>query len=138
MFGIGSLIGTLGGLFSGVLSIWNKKLDHAHELDMTRLQLEAEKESKKIEAEAAIQAASYTLDTGLKGAAKWVLNANALVRPAITGLFTLLTSVVAYFVLVEKLNLETTFQQDVVKFILGMCETCVCWWFGSRPSTFKK
>ena len=154
-----TLVSFLTGGFPSLLGFFQDKSDKKHELELARLQTERELEllEKGYAAQAHVEEirtqqvemqtqeqerqSLYAHDIEIsKGAAQWVINSRAMVRPAITyGLFLM-------FAFVEVFGFWFAFHKDVpfdvALNLLWDDETQIIWasvvsfWFGTQA--FKK
>jgi len=154
-----TLISFLTGGLPSLLGFFQDKSDKKHELELARLQTERELEllekgyaaqahveeikTQQIEMQTQVQERQslYAHDIEIsKGAAQWVINSRAMVRPAITyGLFLM-------FAFVEVFGFWFAFHKDVpfdvALNLLWDDETQIIWasvvsfWFGTQA--FKK
>ena len=155
-----TLISFLTGGLPSLLGFFQDKSDKKHELELARLQTEREMEllEKGYAAQAHVEEirteqvamqtqvqerqSLYTHDIEIgKGAAQWVVNARAMVRPAITyGLFLM-------FAFVEVFGFWFAFHKDVpfdvALNLLWDDETQIIWasvvsfWFGTQAFSRK-
>jgi len=154
-----TLISFLTGGLPSLLGFFQDKSDKKHELELARLQTERELEllekgyaaqahveeikTQQVEMQTQVQERQslYAHDIEIsKGAAQWVINSRAMVRPAITyGLFLM-------FAFVEVFGFWFAFHKDVpfdvALNLLWDDETQIIWasvvsfWFGTQA--FKK
>ena len=154
-----TLISFLSGGLPSLLGFFQDKSDKKHELELARLQTERELEllekgyaaqahveeirTQQVEMQTQVQERQslYAHDIEIsKGAAQWVINSRAMVRPAITyGLFLM-------FAFVEVFGFWFAFHKDVpfdvALNLLWDDETQIIWasvvsfWFGTQA--FKK
>ena len=104
---IGTILGLLGSLLPEILKFWNNKEDHRHEVEMTRLQMEAQKQAGEIklteinatadiEESKALYRASEQKITGWKFIDGIVSLYNSSVRPTFAYVFLALYGYVKY------------------------------------------
>jgi hypothetical protein len=154
-----TLVSFLTGGLPSLLGFFQDKSDKKHELELARLQTERELEllekgyaaqahveeirTQQVEMQTQVQERQslYAHDIEIsKGAAQWVINSRAMVRPAITyGLFLM-------FAFVEVFGFWFAFHKDVpfdvALNLLWDDETQIIWasvvsfWFGTQA--FKK
>ena len=155
-----TLVSFLAGGLPKLLDFFQDKSDKAHEMDLARMQTERELQmlergyiaQARVEAirteQIAIQSAEkereslYSHDIAIgQGASTWVINARAMVRPAITyGMFVLFAFVEIFgFVYAWKTGVDFSIALDV----LWDNETQIIWssvvafWFGTQAFSKK-
>jgi hypothetical protein len=147
---LGSLIGFVGGFIPDILKYFKQKQDNAHELDVLKLQMEAQKQLhterlEEINAEADISEskALYESSKMEKTGVGWVdaiLNLyNGSVRPTITYLFTGLYCTVKLAQVYSMVHGSGTGWLDAVKYTytemdMSCLMLCLSYYFGQRMS----
>jgi hypothetical protein len=87
---ITAILGALTGMVPGVLQLFTQKADHAYQLQLQQLQLQAAKEGKALEIDLANSQADIQQQQSLykfagdPSGVRWVDGVNTLVRPYIT------------------------------------------------------
>jgi hypothetical protein len=144
---MGSLIALLGGgvmrLLPEVFKLFGAKMDHKHELEMTKLQISLEEARAKVQIEAG-QAAQATASAAgelaayaeaLKGQStmtgvKFIDGMNQSVRPVVTYWWMLLLSAQKFDALQNGAPVWTANDWDVLSMILGF-------WFVDRAIKYN-
>ena len=151
----GPIVGVLGSLVSGFMSIWEHKqkieergLEMAHELRLQEMNIQAR--SQELESEALIAhtnavaqslAASYQHDASYGPVGQTAATVLRFVRPALTGFLLVLTAAI-YFTMpdgaiVGEDGVVSTISEMVILKIMFLSEVAVTWWFLDRRRSNK-
>ena len=142
----GGATGIAGTLVSAGTEYFKEKQQHAHEIELRRVEMEMmsteaqsaeriaaiERESEQMRAEHAALEASYRAATTRMstGDSRWLVAVDVirgLTRPVLTLLLVTLVGVI-YFTLSPEHGLEG----QIIDTVLYLATTCVLWWFGAR------
>lgn len=144
---IGTVLGLLGSLAPEVLKAWNNKEDHRHEIEMAKIQMEAQKELHQekleeitaqadIEEAKAIYTAAEQKITGWKFIDGIVSLYNSSVRPTLTYAFMAMYCFVKFSIIYtytqggwswQQLGSQIWSSEDFAVF-----STIIAFWFGGR------
>jgi len=144
---IGTVVGLLGSFIPELLKFWKQKADHKHEIEMTKLQMDAAKLQGQIRLEEigamadieeskALYAAAEQKITGWKFVDGLVSLYNSSVRPTITYAFMLLYMYVKYSVIYGMMQMGQKWQ-EIGSYVWGsedfaMFSTILAFYFGGR------
>lgn len=141
--GATGLVGTVIGKVFGWLEMRERAktlaMEHAHEITLQRMQIEAR--GRELESELAIadtaawsagRVESYRHDMSAGESYRWVAAALRLTRPVLTLLLLVLTTWV--FLRITDLGI----QSDVVNQVIYLTAMAVAWWFGDRAPASKR
>lgn len=157
---ISTLLSFLAGGLPKLLGFFQDRSDKAHELDMAKMQMERDLKMAEagylaqarveeiktdqvfMETQARERVAMYQHDADLaKGADKWVINARAMVRPAISyGMFFVFLFVeVAGFVYAWKHNVPFDQALDILwsEETITIWSSIIAFWFGTQAFAKK-
>jgi hypothetical protein len=145
---LGIIIGFLSSIVGPLVSLYNKKLDHVHETEMFKLNVDLvkfqhEATMHQLEAQADVAESATIHQSAMPIGVRWVDALNALVRPVFSYAFFACYVIVKFYAYGQtKLLLSTTANfVSVMAHIWGpedmaiFC-TIVAFWFGNR--TFGK
>lgn len=136
------LIGIFGSLLPNIVRIFERKQEMAHEIELTRIKLDAAKENAKLELDAANVKADVDEgksvrdhDSSLDGG-KFINTLRASIRPVITYVFFLLfvaVKVAAAYVMLKNGQsvpemLKAVWDQET----MSLFSTIIAFWFGAR------
>jgi len=142
---LGSGLGALMRLVPELLKLWTNKQDHAHELDMTKLQLEIDKaratqEIDKVHANEGLEAvrgefAAYF--EAIKGqgqltGVKFIDGINQSVRPVLTYWWMLLFTVYKLNVIYNSSNIQEFLKNLWTDNDAGILSMILAFWFVDR------
>jgi hypothetical protein len=147
---LGSLLGFAGGFIPDILKFFKQKQDNKHELEVLKLQMEAQRQLhterlEEINAEADISESkalyeSAKIEKSGVGWADAILNLyNGSVRPTITYLFTGLYCTVKLAQVYSMVTVSGTGILDAVKYTytetdMSCLMLCLSYYFGQRMS----
>lgn len=139
---ISPLIGIFGSLLPNIVRIFERKQEMNHEIQLTKIKLEAAKENAKLELDTANVKADVDEgksvrdhDSSLDGG-KYINTLRASIRPVITYLFFLLfiaVKIAAAYVMIKNGQsvpdmLKAVWDQDT----MALFSTIIAFWFGAR------
>lgn len=144
---IGTLLGLLGSLLPEVLKFWNNKEDHKHEVEMSRIQMEAQKELHQerleeinaqadiAESEALYKSAEIKI-TGSKIIDGIIALYSSSVRPTITYAFMVLYMYVKYSLIYSLMQAGLKWNEVGGQIWnsedFAVFATILSFWFGAR------
>lgn len=144
---IGTLLGLLGSLLPEILKFYTSKEDHRHEIDMAKLQMEAQKQAGEIKLEEinatadieeskAIYASAEQKITGIRWIDGLVALYSSSVRPTLTYGFFILYGYVKYSMIYTAIQNGANWQ-SVGGMIwasddFAVFSTICAFWFGGR------
>lgn len=136
------LIGIFGSLLPNIVRIFERKQEMNHEIQLTKIKLEAAKENAKLELDTANVKADVDEgksvrdhDSSLDGG-KYINTLRASIRPVITYMFFLLfiaVKIAAAYVMIKNGQsvpdmLKAVWDQDT----MALFSTIIAFWFGAR------
>ena len=147
---LGSVLGFVGGFIPDILKYFKSKQDNAHEIEILKLQMEAQKqlhterlEEINVQADIEESKALYESSRIEKSGVGWadaILNLyNGSVRPSITYLFTGLYCTVKLAQVYSMVHGSGTGWLDAVKYTytendMACLMLTLCYWFGQRAA----
>lgn len=148
---LGSLLGFVGGFIPQILKYFQNKQDYAHEIDIMKLQMEAQAQLhterlEEINAEADINESKALYEsaqiekTGVRWADALLAVYNGTVRPTITYLFTGLYVTVKIGQVASMVKGSGTSVLDAVKYTytevdMSCLMLVLSYWFGQRMAS---
>lgn len=144
---LGTLFGLLGSLLPEVLKFWNNKEDHKHEVEMARLQMEAQEklhqerlEEINVQADVAESEALYKASeqkiTGWKFIDGIIALYSGSVRPTLTYAFMLLYMYVKYSLIYSLITAGAKWNEVGGQIWnsedFAIFATILAFWFGGR------
>lgn len=163
--GFGTIIGLLGSAFTRWDERQKKKIEHAHDFEMAKLNIEelkleqshelliADKELERAEVESELVINKGELDAfkssvivgSNKSGSSIIDGFNSLMRPLITLFFLWVTTWLTMKVHTLVGGLDSlndtelvTLYMKIIATILFLTSTSVTWWFGARPTKEKR
>lgn len=147
---LGSVLGFIGGFIPDILKFFKAKQDNKHELEVLKLQMQAQAQlhterleeinaTADIEESKALYTSAKIEQTGVKWADALLALYNGSVRPSITYLFTFLYCAVKIAQVYSMVHVSGTGVLDAIKYTytdidMSCLMLCLSYYFGQRMS----